>query len=96
MIRKPPADWNRSNDGSVVSTVRTAAAVAKGGAEVARRGQRALGGLMCFLFAAIWIIPAIGSGLDGNLPSFIGISAMTAFAVWCGYRNLAKALKKSD
>ena len=31
MIRKPPGDWQQLDDGAAVRTVRTAAAVAKGG-----------------------------------------------------------------
>ena len=63
MIRKPPADWNRADEGAAVRTVRTAAAVAKGSAEVARRGRQAVAGLVCFVFAAIWAPLAIVGGL---------------------------------
>jgi hypothetical protein len=42
MIRKPPADWQRLDEGAAVRTVRTAAAVAKGSAEVARRARPGL------------------------------------------------------
>jgi hypothetical protein len=93
MIRKPPADWNRTDEGAAVRTVRTAATVAKGSAEVARRGQQAIAGLMCFVFAAIWAPLAIMSGLDGSLPSFIGIGALAASAVWLGCRAFVKAFK---
>ena len=95
MIRKPPADWNRADEGAAVRTVRTAAAVAKGSAEVARRGQQAVAGLVCFVFAAIWAPLAIVSGLAGELPSFVGIGALAASAVWFGCRAFVKAFKTS-
>ena len=91
MIRKPPADWNRVDEGAAIRTVRTASAVAKGGARVARRGQQAMIALISFFFAALWGFCAIASGLSGRLPSFIGIGAMTAFAFWWGCRCFAKA-----
>jgi len=94
MIRKPPADWNRRDDSAVVRTVRTASAVAKGGAEVARRGQQVVAGVISFIFAAIWGFVAIVSGLD-SLPSFFGIGAMAAFAFWMGCRAFAKAGARS-
>jgi hypothetical protein len=96
MIRKPPADWTRLNEDAAVRTVRTAAAVAKGGARVARRGKYALLGLISYLFAALWGFAAIASGLSlGSLPSLIGIGAMAAFAFWIGCRSLAKARETS-
>ena len=63
MIRKPPADWNRLNEGAAVRTVRTASAVAKGSVDVARRSGHVVRGLFCFLFAIIWGFAAIASGL---------------------------------
>ena len=63
MIRKPPADWQPLNEGAAVRTVRTATAVATGGARVARRGGHAVRGLVCYFFAALWGFTAIASGL---------------------------------
>ena len=92
MIRKPPGDWNRPHEGAAIRTVRTATAVAKGGADVARRGGQVAIGLISFFFAALWGFAAIASGLAmGSLPSFIGIGAMAAFAFWAGCRAFAKA-----
>ena len=91
MIRKPPADWQQLNEGVAVRTVRTAAVVAKGSANVAQRGVHAVRGLVCYFFAALWGFAAIASGLGGSLPSVIGIGAMAAFMVWAGNRAFAKA-----
>ena len=91
MIRKPPANWQPLDEGAAVRTVRTAAAVATGGANVARRGVYAAQGMGCYFFAALWGFAAIMSGLGGSLPSFIGIGAMAALFFWCGNRALAKA-----
>jgi len=95
MIRKPPADWNRLDDGAAVRAVRTASAVAKGGAGVARRSGQAVVGLICYLFAAIWGFAAIASGLAGSLPSLVGIGAVAALAFWTGRRAFAKAARTS-
>ena len=96
MIRKPTADWGRVDEGAAVRTVRTASAVAKGGAQVARRGGHAMLGLVCYFFAAIWGFAAIASGLAmGSLPSLIGIGAMAAFMFWAGRRAFAKARETS-
>jgi hypothetical protein len=91
MIRKPPGDWQRRDEGATVRTVRTAAAVAAGSVTVARRGGHALRGLVCYFFAIIWGFAAIASGLSGSLPSLIGIGAMAALMVWVGGRAFAKA-----
>jgi hypothetical protein len=92
MIRKPSADWSRRDEGAAVRTVRTAAAVAKGGASVVHRGGHAVRGLICYFFAALWGFAAIASGLSrDSLPSVIGIGAMAAFMVWAGRRAFAKA-----
>ena len=92
MIRKPPADWQQLNEGAAVRTVRTAAAVAKGSARVARRGGHALRGLLCYFFAILWGFAGIAGGLaTGSLPSIIGIGAMAAFMFWAGHRAFAKA-----
>ena len=91
MIRKPPANWGRLDEGAAVRTVRTAAAVAKGSASVARRGVHAVRGLFCYFFAMLWGFAAVASGLGGSLPSLIGIGAMAAFMVWAGNRAFAKA-----
>jgi hypothetical protein len=91
MIRKPSTDWRQSTEGAAVRTVRTAAAVATGSAEVARRGGHAMRGLFCYFFAALWGFAAIASGLGGSLPSLIGIGAMAAFMFWLGGRAFAKA-----
>ena len=91
MIRKPSADWQRRDESAAVRTVRTAAAVAKGSATVARRRGHVVRGLFCFLFAIIWGFAAIASGLDGSLPSLIGIGAMAALMFWLGSRSFAKA-----
>jgi hypothetical protein len=96
MIRKPPSSWQQPNDGAAVRTVRTAAAVAKGGASMARRGGHAVRGLICYLFAALWGFAALASGLSGSLPSLVGIGAMAAFMVWAGQRSFAKARAASD
>jgi hypothetical protein len=88
MIRKPPANWQQSTEGAAVRTVRTAAAVARGGATMARRGGHAVRGLVCFFFAAIWGF--VASGLTG-LPSIIGMGAVAAFVFWLGCRFFAKA-----
>jgi hypothetical protein len=96
MIRKPPANWQPLNEGAAVRTVRTATAVAKGGASVARRGGHAVRGLGCYAFAVLWGFAAIASGLGGSLPSFVGIGAMAAFMVWSGNRAFAKARAASD
>lgn len=91
MIRKPPADWNRLDDGAALRTAQTAFAVAKGGVRVAQCGGQAVRGVICYLFAALWGFAAIASGLTGNLPGLIGIGAMAAFMVWLGRRAFAKA-----
>jgi hypothetical protein len=91
MIRKPSADWGRIDEGTAVRTVRTASAVANGGADVARRGGHAVIGLVCYFFAAIWGFAALASGLAMGLPSLIGIGAMAAFMFWAGRRAFAKA-----
>jgi hypothetical protein len=95
MIRKPPADWNRLDEGAAVRTVRTASAVAKGGVRVAQRGKQAVVGVMSYFFAALWGFAALASGLDGSLPTLIGGGAMAAFAFWFGSRSFAKALATS-
>ena len=95
MIRKPPANWNRLDEGAAIRTVRTASAVATGGARVARRGGHAVRGLACYLFAALWGFAAIVSGLALGLPSLIGIGAMAAFMFWAGRRAFAKACATS-
>jgi len=92
MIRKPPADWNRPSEGAAVRSVRAAAAVAKGSAQVARRGGHAVRGLLCYFFAIIRGFAGIAGGLaTGSLPSIIGIGAMAAFMFWAGSRAFAKA-----
>jgi hypothetical protein len=93
MIRKPPADWNRLDESTAIRTVRTAAAVAKGGAEVARRGRQAVMGLVCCVVAAVWAFVVIG-GLVGSLPELLGIGAMTAVMFWLGFRAIMKALAR--
>jgi hypothetical protein len=94
MIRKPSADWPRRDESAAVRTVRTAAAVAKGSATVARRGIHAVRGLVCYFFGIIWGFVAIASGLTGSL-SIIGIGAMAAFMFWLGSRSFAKARASS-
>ena len=92
MIRKPPTDWQRLDDGAAVRSVRTAAAIAKSSASVARRGGHAARGLFCYFFAILWGFAGLASGLaTGSLPSIIGIGAMVAFALWAGSRAFAKA-----
>jgi hypothetical protein len=92
MIRKPPGDWQRLDEGAAVRTVRTAAAVAKGSASVARRGGHAVRGLFCYFFGALWGFAGLASGLaTGSLPSIIGIGALAAFMFWAGNRAFAKA-----
>jgi hypothetical protein len=96
MIRKPPADWQRLDEGAAVRTVRTASAVVPGGARVARRGGHAARGLACYFFAILWGFAGIGDGLaTGSLPSIIGIGAMVAFMLWAGRRAFAKARETS-
>jgi len=94
MIRKPPADWNRLHEDTVVRTVRTASAVATGGVKVARSGGQVMVGLMSWFFAALWGFAALASGLDGSLPTLIGAGAMAAFAFWFGRRSFAKARQR--
>ena len=96
MIRKPNADWQRPDEGAAVRTVRTATAVATGGASLVRRGGYAVRGLVCYFFAILWGFAALASGLGGGLPSIIGIGAMSAFMVWAGRRAFAKARETSD
>jgi hypothetical protein len=91
MIRKPPENWQPLDEGAAVRTVRTAAAVATGGARLARGGVHALRGLGCYCFAALWGFAAIMSGLSGSLPSAIGVGAMAALMFWAGNRAFAKA-----
>jgi hypothetical protein len=91
MIRKPPAGWQQPSEDATIRTVRTAAAIAKGGVGVARRGGHAMRGAFCYFFAALWGFAAIASGLSGSLPSFVGIGAMAAFMAWYGTRAFAKA-----
>ena len=80
MIRKPTADWQRLDEGAAVRTVRTAAAVAKGGAGVARRGGHAARGLLCYFLAIFWGFAGLAGGVaTGSLPSIIGIGALAAF-----------------
>jgi hypothetical protein len=88
MIRKPPASWQHADEGAAIRTVRTAAAVAKGSAEVARRGVHVGRGLVCYFFAAVWGYVAIS--LTG-LTSMIGMGAMSAVMFWLGTRCFAKA-----
>jgi hypothetical protein len=90
MIRKPPEDWQRRDEGAAIRTIRTTAAVAKGGVRVARRGGYAMRGLFCYFFGALWGFAALASGLGGSLPSLIGIGAMAAFMFWAGRRSFAK------
>lgn len=91
MIRKPPADWQPLREGAAVRTVRTAAAVAKGSASVARRGGHFIRGLFCFFLAIIWGFAAVAGGLlVGSLPTLIGVGAMAAFMFWAGRRAFAK------
>jgi hypothetical protein len=92
MIRKPPADWQPLREGAAVRTVRTAAAVAKGSASVARRGGHAARGLFYF-FAAMWGYFAILT-MD-SLPSLIGCGAVAAFGFWIGCRSFQKARETS-
>ena len=94
MIRKPSADWQRRDESAAVRTVRTAAAVAKGSATVARRGMHAVRGLVCYFFGIIWGFVAVASGLTGSL-SIIGIGAMAALMFWLGSRSFAKARASS-
>lgn len=91
MIRKPSSDWQRPRESAAVQTVRTASAVAKGSADVARRGGHAMRGLGCYFFAALWGFAAILGGLSGSLSSFIGVGAMAMFMAWSGNRSFAKA-----
>ena len=97
MIRKPPVNWQRLDEGAAVRTVRTAAAVATSSAGVARRGGHALRGLLCYFFAILWGFAGIAGGLaTGSLPSIIGIGAMSAFMFWAGRRAFAKARETSS
>jgi hypothetical protein len=91
MIRKPPANWSRPKDGAAIRTVRTASAVAVGGARVARCSWHAARGVICFCFAALWGFAAIASGLGGNLPMLIFVGTLAAFMFWLGRRAFAKA-----
>ena len=88
MIRKPSADWQQRSEGAAVRTVRTAAAVAKSGADLAQRSVHVGRGFVCCFFAAVAGFVAIS--LTG-LPSMIGMGAMSAFMFWLGSRCFAKA-----
>jgi hypothetical protein len=97
MIRKPPADWQRPDDGTAVRMVRTAAAAAKDSTEVARRSGQVVLGLVCYFFAILWGFGGIVGGLaTGSLPTIIGIGALAAFMFWAGRRAFAKARAASD
>ena len=91
MIRKPSADWPRLDDGAVVRTFRTAAAVATGTTRMARRGGHAAVGLICYFMAIVWFFAAIASGLTWSLASMIGIGALSAVMFWTGRRAFAQA-----
>jgi hypothetical protein len=92
MIRKPPANWQPLNEGAAVRTVRTAAAVATGGARVARRAKHVALGLISCFFAALWASVGLADGLaTGNLPTLIGVGAMVAVVLWVARRAFAKA-----
>jgi hypothetical protein len=92
MIRKPSADWGRTEEGPAVQTVRAASAVAKSASSAARRGGHAFAGLVCYFFAAIWGFAAVASGLAmGSLPSLLGIGGMAALVFMAGRRSFAKA-----
>jgi hypothetical protein len=95
MIRKPPADWQRFDEGAAVRTIRSAATVATSSARVARGGVHVVRGLICYCFAALWGFAAIMSGLGGSLPSMIGVGAMAAGMFWFGNRAFAKARETS-
>ena len=100
MIRKPSADWQRRDEGAAVRTIRTASAVAVGGAKIARSGGYAVRGLLCYAFAGIWGFAAITSGLTmggwPGLASIVTIGAMAALMFWAGNRAFAKARGASD
>jgi hypothetical protein len=95
MIRKPPADWQRRDEGAAVRTVRTASTVVTGSARAARRGGHFVRGLFCFFFAILWGFAALAGGLAGSLPTFIGVGAMAALMAWGGRRAFAKARQTS-
>jgi hypothetical protein len=95
MIRKPSADWAEQAESAAVRTVRTAGAVAVGGAKVARSGRWAAVGVLSYVFAAVWAFGAIATGLH-SLPSFIGCGATAAFVFWWGCRCFAKARRELD
>ena len=89
MIRKPPANWNAPDEGAGVRTVRTAAAVAKTSADVARRGALTARGLALLFQAAV----AGWSATVGlfNLPAFIVVGTIAVVSFWLGLRSIAKA-----
>lgn len=91
MIRKPPAEWNPMTEGAAVRTVRTASALALGGASVLRRGKQIAVGLYCFMFAALWGSIASVAGLELGVPTFIGVWAMTISIFLVGCRAFWKA-----
>jgi hypothetical protein len=90
MIRKPPENWQQRDESKAVRTVRTASAVATGGAKLARGGVHALQGVGCYCFGVMWGFAAIMS-LGASLPSAIGTGAMAAFMFWVGNKAFAKA-----
>ncbi|MCK1544085.1 hypothetical protein IVA87_09955 [Bradyrhizobium sp. 147] len=91
MIRKPAAAWTQRHEDGAVRTIRTASALAKTSYSGARRAGKAVVGLICYFFAAIWGFAALASGLAGSLPSLVGIGAMAAFMFWAGRRSFAAA-----
>ena len=91
MIRKPPADSQRS-DSAAERTIRTAGNVASGGVKVARAGGHLARGLFCYFFAALWGFAALAGGLlAGDMATFIFVGAMAAGMAWAGRRAFAKA-----
>jgi hypothetical protein len=91
MIRKPPADWQRPDEGRPVRAARAAVAVAKGSVTVAWCGVNVVRGLVCYFFAAMWGFLAIAIGPGGSLPGFMFMGAGSAFMLWAGHRAFAKA-----
>jgi hypothetical protein len=90
MIRKPPAEWQRK-PGPTVKTFEAAVQLADRGASLARRGRQAACGVLCYFFAVVWGLAALGGLLGGSIPTFIGVGVMAALMAWGGARAFAKA-----
>jgi hypothetical protein len=80
MIRKPDTDWGRES--TFAASTRD---IARGGVTLVSRGGHAVRGLVCWAFAILWGLAALGGGLiGGSLPTLFGVGAMAASMAWLG------------